>query len=175
VQRFVSSLPLNMQERIEFDNPKKMDEAIHKARICYQQGKQKGEIPGKRWNDKRSNKLARCNKGNSGSGSKGFGKGQSSRNVQKSLLRSKPTNESRISKQPIRLDNKGVAKPPVQCLGCGGPHYVKNYPQWKGTEQVSQIHEASTIDDIGRSLPQIKCYPGRSSSGVPANHGGIRR
>jgi len=36
VQRFVSSLPLNMPERIEFDNPKTMDEAIRKARICYQ-------------------------------------------------------------------------------------------------------------------------------------------
>lgn len=39
VQRFVSSLPLYMRERIEFDNPKTMDEVIRKARICYQQSK----------------------------------------------------------------------------------------------------------------------------------------
>lgn len=37
VQRFVSSLPLYMRERIEFENPKTVDEAIPKARICYQQ------------------------------------------------------------------------------------------------------------------------------------------
>lgn len=35
VQWFVNSLPLAMRERIEFDNPKTMDEAIRKARICY--------------------------------------------------------------------------------------------------------------------------------------------
>ncbi|MCY6488344.1 hypothetical protein, partial [Actinobacillus pleuropneumoniae] len=46
VQRFISSLPLNMRERIEFDNPKTMDEAIRKVGICYQQSKQKGEILG---------------------------------------------------------------------------------------------------------------------------------
>jgi len=42
VQGFVSSLPVSMRERIEFDNPKTMDEAIRKAQICYQQSKQKG-------------------------------------------------------------------------------------------------------------------------------------
>lgn len=35
VQRFVNSLPLYMRERIEFENPRTMDEVIHKARICY--------------------------------------------------------------------------------------------------------------------------------------------
>lgn len=70
-------------------------------------------------------------------------------------MRPKPTNESRISEQPIKLDSEGVARPPVQCWGCGGPHYVKKCPQRKGTEQVSQIHEASTVSDIGQSLPQI--------------------
>lgn len=36
VQWFVRSLPLAMRERIYFDNPKTMDEAIRKARLCYQ-------------------------------------------------------------------------------------------------------------------------------------------
>eukprot|EP00253_Pinus_taeda_P008127 PITA_08127 len=66
VQRFVSSLPLSMRERIEFDNPKTMDEAIRKAQICYQQNKQKGEILGKKWVDKKGNKLAGNTKGNRG-------------------------------------------------------------------------------------------------------------
>ena len=35
VQQFVSSLPMAIRERIEFDNPKMMDEVIRKARICY--------------------------------------------------------------------------------------------------------------------------------------------
>lgn len=63
VQRFLSSLPSSMRERIEFDNPKTMDDAIRKARICYQQSKQKGEVLGKIWSDKRNRKLAGNNKG----------------------------------------------------------------------------------------------------------------
>eukprot|EP00253_Pinus_taeda_P002784 PITA_02784 len=154
VQRFVSSLPSNMRERIEFDNPKTMDEVIRKARICYQQSKQKGEVPGKIWTDKRNNKLARNNKGNQGGGSKGLAK-QNNKNLQKSSLRSKPTSESRISEPSGKFDSEGIARPLLQCWGCGGPHYVKNCPQWKGTEQISQIHEASTVDDVGCRLPRI--------------------
>eukprot|EP00253_Pinus_taeda_P002988 PITA_02988 len=155
VQRFISSLPLNMREGIEFDNPKMMDEVIHKAKICYQQSKQKGEILGKRWIDKRSNKLAGNNKGNRGGGNKGFAKGKNSRNIQKNPLRSKPTNESKISEQRGKIDNEGTTQPPMQCWGCDAPHYIKNYPKRKGTEQDSQIHEASTVNNVGRSLPRI--------------------
>eukprot|EP00253_Pinus_taeda_P029084 PITA_29084 len=128
VQRFVSSLPPYMRERIEFDNPKSMDEVIRKARICYQQRKQKGETTGNKWNQKRGFKPMGNSKGNHNSGS---------------------------SEPQARLDNEGTTRPPVQCWGCGGPHYIKNYPQRKGTEQLSQIHEASTVGEIGRSIPRI--------------------
>eukprot|EP00253_Pinus_taeda_P031732 PITA_31732 len=121
VQRFVSILPPYMRERIEFDNPKSMDEVIRKARICYQQRKQKGEAVGRKWNEKKSFKSIGYNKGNRNSGSKG----------------------------------NGTVRPPVQCWGCGGPHYIKNCPQRKGTEQLSQIHEASTVGEIGCSVPRI--------------------
>ena len=48
-----------------------------------------------------------------------------------------------------------MTRHPVQCWGCGGPHYVKNFPQRKGTDQISQIHEASTVGDVARSIPRI--------------------
>eukprot|EP00253_Pinus_taeda_P021744 PITA_21744 len=117
VQRFVSSLSPYMRERIEFDNPKSMDEVIRKARICYQQSKQKGEAAGRKWNEKKSFKSIGNNKRNGSSGR--------------------------------------IIRPPVQCWGCGGPHYIKNCPQRKGTEQLSQIHEASTVGEVGRSVPRI--------------------
>eukprot|EP00253_Pinus_taeda_P015903 PITA_15903 len=122
VQRFVSSLPPYMWERIEFDNAKSMDEVIRKARICYQQSKQKGETANRKWSDKKNFKAA---------------------------------NEPKASEPQIRLDNEGTARPPLQCWGCGGPHYIKNCPQQKGTEQLSQIQEASTVGEVGRSVPRI--------------------
>eukprot|EP00253_Pinus_taeda_P029720 PITA_29720 len=128
VQRFVSSLPPYMRERIEFDNPNSMDEAIRKARICYQQSKQKGETASKKWNER-----------------KGF----------KTASKFKTTDEPKINEQHARLDSEGTARPQVQCWGCGRPHYVKNCPQRKGTEQLSQIHEAPTVGEVGCSIPII--------------------
>ena len=51
VQRFLNCLPIVYKEKIEFDNPKTMDEAVRKARLCYQQFKGKGEH-GKGWVNK---------------------------------------------------------------------------------------------------------------------------
>eukprot|EP00253_Pinus_taeda_P021056 PITA_21056 len=159
VNRFFSSLPLAMRERIEFDNPKTMDEVIRKARICYQQSKQKGEILGKKWADKKRNKISGGNKGNRGSVGKGFPKGKNNKNLHKNQLRFKPPFETRFSEKSSKIDNEG-ARPPVQCWGCGGPHYMKICPHRKGTEQVSQIHEASTVGDVAWSIPKINAALG---------------
>eukprot|EP00253_Pinus_taeda_P023407 PITA_23407 len=155
VQRFVSSLPAYMRERIEFDNPKPMDEVIRKARIYYQQGKQKGETANRKWNEKRGFKTVGNNKGNHSNGSKGNGKGATSRFAPRTTSKFRATNEPKVGEQQLRLDNEGTARPPVQCWGCGGPHYIKNCPQRKGTEQLSQVHEASTVGEVGRSIPRI--------------------
>eukprot|EP00253_Pinus_taeda_P012199 PITA_12199 len=108
VQRFVSSLPAYIRERIEFDNPRTMDEAIRKARICYQQNKQKGDISNKRWNERKSNRIAGNHKGSRGNGGKGAGKGQISRNIAKSTFQTKPS-ESRISEPPASMPRINVA------------------------------------------------------------------
>lgn len=48
VQRFLSSIPMFMKERTEFESLKTMDEAIRKARNFYQQTRQKGDT-NKNW------------------------------------------------------------------------------------------------------------------------------
>eukprot|EP00253_Pinus_taeda_P002210 PITA_02210 len=155
VQIFVSSLPAYIRERIEFDNPRTMDEAIRKARIWYQQSKQKGDTSNKRWNEKRSSRMVGSGKGGRSNGNKGTGKGLNSRSITRSAPRTRPGSENRVSEQPARPEGEGMTRPPVQCWGCGGPHYVKNCPQRKGTDQISQIHEASTVGDVARSVPRI--------------------
>jgi len=71
-----------MKERLEFDNPKTMDELICKARICYQQNKQKEDMS-KRWNDKRGSKFVPSDKGNKGPGNKGLYQSQTNPNFNK--------------------------------------------------------------------------------------------
>ena len=111
VQRFVSSLPPYMRERIEFDNPKSMDEAIRKARICYQKSKQKGETASKKWNERKGFKSNSLNKG-SRSG-KGNGKGPNNINITRTASKFKTTNERKINEQHARLDSEGTARPQV--------------------------------------------------------------
>eukprot|EP00253_Pinus_taeda_P028842 PITA_28842 len=155
VQRFVSSLPPYMRERIEFDNPKSMDEVIRKARICYQQSRQKGEAVGKKWSDRKGFKPMGNNKGNRNSGGKRNSKSPHNRIPDRTTSKFRPNTDAKSNGQQIRLDSEGVTRPPVQCWGCGGPHYIKNCPQRKGTEQLSQIQEASTVGEVGRSIPRI--------------------
>lgn len=95
------------------------------------------------------------NKGNDGGVSRGFSKGQNNRNQLKNQPRFKPPSQPRFKEQSGKIDSEGRARPPMQCWGCGCLHYVNNYPHRKGTKQVSQIHEGSTISDMARSIPKI--------------------
>jgi len=45
IQRFISSLPNFMKEKLEFDYPKTMDDVVRKSCIYYQQMKQKNKGP----------------------------------------------------------------------------------------------------------------------------------
>ena len=42
-QHFFSFLPLMFKERIEYDNPKNLEEAVRKTNFCYDQNKNKRE------------------------------------------------------------------------------------------------------------------------------------
>ena len=39
IQCFISSLPNFMKDKFDFEHPRDMDDAVRKARICYQQMK----------------------------------------------------------------------------------------------------------------------------------------
>ena len=36
IQRFLSCFPIYFKDRIEFDNPKTLEEAMRKANVCYE-------------------------------------------------------------------------------------------------------------------------------------------
>ena len=39
LQRFLSCFPTSFKDKIEFDNPKTLEEAMRKAKFCYEQRK----------------------------------------------------------------------------------------------------------------------------------------
>ena len=62
IQRFLSGLPQSYKDRIEFYEPKTLEEAIRKAQHCYEQSKGKPNYH-KTWKDKKNEKLDQRKKG----------------------------------------------------------------------------------------------------------------
>ena len=56
IQRFLSGLPHAYKDRIEFDEPRTLEEAIWKAKYCYNQNKRRPDFH-KAWKDKRNEKF----------------------------------------------------------------------------------------------------------------------
>ena len=53
VQRFLSCLPYHIKDRIEYDNPKTLEEAMWKANFCFEQNKKKEGLAN--WKAKKRN------------------------------------------------------------------------------------------------------------------------
>lgn len=110
-----------MKEKLEFDNPKTMDEVVQKAQIFYHQMKQKGE-GNKYWTGKKGKKIFIANKNVKNVGTRYPGrKGPNgSDNMNQQIYR--PQNEVKQSEASSKLESGQVPKPPLQCWGCGEPH-----------------------------------------------------
>ena len=62
IQRFLSGLPQSYKDRIEFDEPRILEEAIRKEKYFYDQNKGKPDIH-KAWKDKKNKKFDQRKKG----------------------------------------------------------------------------------------------------------------
>ena len=61
VQRFLSCLPFHIKYRIEYDNPKTLEEAMRKADFCYEQNPKKESMTN--WKAKTTNNFEQRKKG----------------------------------------------------------------------------------------------------------------
>ena len=62
IQRFLSGFPQSYKDRIEFYEPRTLEEAITKAKYCYEQSKGKYDYH-KTWKDKKNEKSDQRKKG----------------------------------------------------------------------------------------------------------------
>ena len=62
IQHFLSGLPQFYKDIIEFDEPITLEEAIRKAKYCYDQKKRKPDLH-KAWKEKRNGKFDQRKKG----------------------------------------------------------------------------------------------------------------
>ena len=109
VQRFLSGLPQSYKDRIEFYEPRNLEEAIRKAKYCYEQRKGKPDYH-KAWKDKKNEKFDQRNK---------CFKPSNFKNQQK--------HPSQAASKPVGVTGEKPKDPqqyrgPLQCWKCGGPH-----------------------------------------------------
>ena len=70
IQKFLSCLPTSFKDRIEFDNPKTLEEAMRKFDFCYEQSKKRESLPN--WKNKKTSHFDQKIRGFNSS--KSFGK-----------------------------------------------------------------------------------------------------
>ena len=142
-QHFLSGLPQSYKDRIEFDEPRTLEEEIRKAKYCYDQNKSKPGIH-KAWKGKRNEKFDQRKKG--------F-KPSNFQNQQRRLPQA-VTKLSRVMEDKPRDPKE--PREPLQCWGCGGYHMLRNCLHQNGNvSQVHNIQKVETLVQVVRTIPRI--------------------
>jgi hypothetical protein len=139
IKMYLSGLPLIINDKIQYDDPKTIEETIRRARFLYNQHKG-GATYQKSWEDNKNN--------NMGQRKKGTKPPLFINNSQGQL----PSKESRMTETL----GKRPRHPPIQCWGCGENHMYRDFPH-RG-EKVNSIHNVQKVDTVeymGRNIPRI--------------------
>ena len=123
-------MPQSYKDRIEFYEPRTLEEAIRKAKYCYEQRKGKPDYH-KTWKDKKNEKFDQRKKG--------F-KPSSFRNQQKQPSQAEKHLARVMGEKPRDPQQK---REPLQCWRCGENHMCRNCPLENGyVRQSHNIQEA---------------------------------
>jgi len=159
IQCFLSCLPTSYKDRIEFDNPKTLEEAMRKSKLCFEQYKTRNENS-KNWKGKKVERFDPRRKEGmffNKNTEKGF-RGNNYKN-------NKPYNLSdNKNTKPTTFYNKETSqKEPVKCWECGEPHYFKGCPHGKKkNNNIHIVREATTVCEIAWRTPKINAALGFS-------------
>ena len=161
VQWFLSSLPYHIKDRIEYDNPKTLEETMRKSNFCYEQNwkkesmadqkakknnnhydkKKKEFVPN--WNSKNNKAINFLNKNFQEN------KNNSPNNQNNKKIKESTNNHGNYTKKIER-------KEPIKCWECNGPNYASVYPNWKNiVSNIHTIHEEMNVGDLARTMPRI--------------------
>jgi hypothetical protein len=128
-----------MSEKIQYDDPKTMEETMRKEKCLYEQ---QGErpIPRKVWDDRRK-----------------FKKEQRQKGSKPSFFRNSPWGQSSF-KEPRKVEGSEQMPrpPPIECWGCKGNHRYRDclHRKYKA-RTVHTVQQAETVEDMGSRMPRI--------------------
>jgi hypothetical protein len=153
-QRFISGLPKEYRNRIEFDEPKTLEDTIRKATYCHEQYGHRAESRGD-WKQKNGSKFQK--KGSKSSGFKNYKKNHRMNFPTRSVLQQNfPSvdGDKTSGLIPIKTDNP--SRKPLECWDCRGNHLRRDCPlRQPNSRKVYNMQEDTTVNDVARSVPQI--------------------
>jgi hypothetical protein len=139
IQRYLSGIPSFISDKIQYDNPKILEETIRKDKFLYDQHKGNPTFQ-KSWEEKKKFRMEHRKKGN------------------KSLLfRNSPQGQT-TSREAKVIETRGQRPrhPLIQFWGCKGDHFYRDCPQ--RSEKVRVFHivqQVETMEDMGINVPRI--------------------
>jgi hypothetical protein len=139
IQRYLSGLPSSISDKIQYDDPKTMEETIRREKCLYEQQREKPTFQ-KAWEDKKKFKKEQRQKGN-----------------KPPFFRNSPQGQPSFREQ--RMAEVGGQRPrqtPIQCWGCQGDHKYRDCPHKNGKVRVvHNVQQAETMEDMGSRIPRI--------------------
>jgi hypothetical protein len=139
IQRYLSGLPSFISEKIQYDDPKTLEETIRRDKFLYDQQKSRPSFQ-KAWEENKKFKMDQRKKG-----------------AKPPFFRNNPQGQ-KMPKEPRTIDtgSQGPRQPPMQCWGCKGDHRFKSCPH-KGEKgrDVHNVQSAEIVEDMGRYVPRI--------------------
>jgi hypothetical protein len=123
-QRFISGLPKEYRNRIEFDKPKTLEDTIRKETYCHEQYRHRAESRGD-WKQKNGSKFQ--NKGRKSSGLRNYKKNHKMNFPTRSVLRQNfPSVDGNKTSGPIPVKTNNPKKEPLKCWGCREEHLLRD-------------------------------------------------
>jgi hypothetical protein len=141
IHRFFSGLPSFYKDKIQYDEPRTLIETIRKNKYMYEKDKGKLFLH-KSWRDKKEKYDHRRN------GFKPpFNRKYPNKNQQDQYAKNKSKREDSLGKR---------GRTPIKCWVCKENNMYKDYTnEEEKMNTMNKIQEATTIEDMGRSIPKI--------------------
>jgi hypothetical protein len=153
-QRFISGLPKEYRNRIEFDEPKTLEDTIRKATYCHEQYGHRAESRGD-WKQKNGSRFQK--KGSKSLGFKNFKTNHRMNFPTRSVLQKNfPSGDENKNSGPIPIKTDNLKRKPLECWDCRGEHLWRDYPHRKqNSQKIYNLQEETIVNDVARSVPQI--------------------
>jgi hypothetical protein len=139
IQRYLSGLPPSIGDKIQYDDPKTMEETIGREKCLYEQQREEPTFQ-KAWEDKKKFQTDQRNKGT---------KPPFFRNSHQGQPSFREPRKAEVGGKMPRL-------PPMECWGCKWNHRYKDFPHRNDKVRViHNVQQAETVEDMGRRMPRI--------------------